>query len=130
MGRHHFKTVFNIQNIPISIGYSVYIDHDNGDNYTKAKVVGGLMNKNENEIDRIGVMQYKENGDDIEWETIIIASIDKVLWIFADDKERRQWRRIDSDHFILNKKRRWFKYPRGDPSDPWKITRTSWNRRS
>ena len=129
MVQHHFKTVFNIQNIPISIGYSVYIDHDNGDKYTKAKVVGGLMNKNENEIDRIGVMQYKENGDDIEWETIIIASIDKVSWIFADNKERQQWRRIDSDHFILNKKRG-PNFPRGDPSDTWKVTRTSWNRRS
>ena len=86
MVRHHFKTIFNIQNI------SIY-------------------------------------GDDIQWETIIIASIDKVSWIFADDKERRQWRRIDSDHFILNKKRG-PNFPRGDPSDPWKITRTSWNRRS
>ena len=96
MERHNFKTKFNIKNLPISIGDRVIIEDEESNERINAKVIGGLMNKDTNKIDRIGLTLVEEDN---EWDNIMIVPKDNVLWVISEDGER-EWKRIDGGKFM------------------------------
>ena len=96
MERHNFKTKFDIENLPISIGDRVIIEDEESNERINAKVIGGLMNKDTNKIDRIGLTFVEEDN---EWDNIMIVPKDNVLWVISEDGEQ-EWKRIDGGKFM------------------------------